>query len=84
MRYERDFKHLQLQEQTVLSLGKFDGLHRGHELLMDCVFEKAAQGLKTAVFTFDIPPKQACGSMQKVITTNEEKLISGNRHRLPD
>lgn len=73
MRYERDFKHLQLQEQTVLSLGKFDGLHRGHELLMDCVFEKAAQGLKTAVFTFDIPPKQACGSMQKVITTNEEK-----------
>lgn len=70
MRYERDFKNLQLEEHTVLSLGKFDGLHRGHELLMDSVFEKAAGGLKTAVFTFDIPPAR---DDQKVITTNEEK-----------
>ena len=35
MRYEKDFLHLQLTEPTVLSLGKFDGLHRGHELLME-------------------------------------------------
>ena len=38
MRYEKDFLHLQLTEPTVLSLGKFDGLHRGHELLMESVF----------------------------------------------
>lgn len=60
-------------EPTVLSLGKFDGLHRGHELLMDSVFEKAKTGLKAAVFTFDIPPNQASEAEQQVITTNEEK-----------
>ena len=73
MRYERDFKNLQLTEPSVLSLGKFDGLHRGHKLLMDSVFEKASGGLATAVFTFDIPPKQSSLHEQKVITTNEEK-----------
>lgn len=72
MKYEKDFLHLQLEEPTVLSLGKFDGLHRGHELLMESVFEKAKEGLKAAVFTFDIPPGQA-GGIQQVITTNEEK-----------
>lgn len=73
MRYEKDFLNLQLMEPTVLSLGKFDGLHRGHELLMDSVFEKAVNGLKAAVFTFDIPPNQAAETDQQVITTNEEK-----------
>lgn len=73
MRYEKDFLNLQLMEPTVLSLGKFDGLHRGHELLMDSVFEKAVNGLKAAVFTFDIPPNQAAETDPQVITTNEEK-----------
>lgn len=73
MRYEKDFLNLQLMEPTVLSLGKFDGLHRGHELLMESVFEKAETGLKSAVFTFDIPPNQAAEAGQQVITTNEEK-----------
>ncbi|KAI4446971.1 Bifunctional riboflavin kinase/FMN adenylyltransferase [Eubacterium plexicaudatum ASF492] len=72
MRYEKDFLHLQLTEPTVLSLGKFDGLHRGHELLMKAVLEKTKTGLKAAVFTFDIPPN-GTGAMQQVITTNEEK-----------
>lgn len=73
MRYERDFRNLQLTENTVLSLGKFDGLHRGHGLLMDAVLEKAKTGLKACVFTFDIPPNQAMDGEQQVITTNEEK-----------
>lgn len=73
MKYVNDFKYIQLTEDTVLSLGKFDGLHRGHELLMDSVFEKAHAGLKTAVFTFDIPPQSAGNGMQRVITTNKEK-----------
>ncbi len=69
MRYEKEFKNLQLTEDTVLSIGKFDGLHRGHERLMDAVFKKTAAGLKAAVFTFDIPPQQTA----KMLTTNEEK-----------
>ncbi len=74
MIYEKDFQNLQLAEQTVLSLGKFDGLHRGHKLLIDSVLEKKRQGLKAAVFTFDIPPRSAGGAADsRVITTNQEK-----------
>lgn len=74
MKHEKGFKHLQLYEDTVLSLGKFDGLHRGHGLLLESVMEKKQLGLKAAVFTFDIPPGNITdGEIHKVITTNEEK-----------
>lgn len=63
-----------ISEPTVLSLGKFDGLHRGHELLMDYVFKKKQEGLKAAVFTFDIPPRKSLEQVPaKVLTTNQEK-----------
>ena len=75
MRYVKNFEDLYITEDTVLSLGKFDGLHRGHKLLMDALSEKKQSGLKAAVFTFDIPPSSAAGRCdQRVITTNEEKL----------
>lgn len=64
----------EVKEPTVLSLGKFDGLHRGHELLMKCIAEKKKEGLAAAIFTFDIPPqKQVLQNEQKILTTNEEK-----------
>ena len=35
MEYIKQSITFEIKEPTVLSLGKFDGLHRGHELLMD-------------------------------------------------
>lgn len=70
MRYENDFEHLKLEEDTALSLGKFDGLHRGHGLLLDALCEKTKEGLKSAVFTFRFPTEH---TNYKVITTSEEK-----------
>ena len=66
-----------IKEPTVLSFGKFDGLHRGHELLMGYMAgrKKEQEGLKAVVFTFDIPPKeQVAGAKAKVLTTNQEKV----------
>ncbi len=75
MEYIRGTTEFQIKEPTVISFGKFDGLHRGHELLMDYMFRKKKQGRKTVVFTFDIPPKKlAHQSESRVITTNEEKM----------
>lgn len=75
MKYIKNTLEFQIQEPTVVTLGKFDGLHRGHELLMKEVIQYGkANNLKTVAFTFDIPPKNKiehiCG---KVLTTNEEK-----------
>ena len=40
MEYIKGRLDFHVAEPTVLSIGKFDGLHRGHELLMDYVFQK--------------------------------------------
>mgnify|MGYP002508161258 CR=1 FL=1 len=61
----------------MLSLGKFDGLHRGHELLMEYMAEKKKERteLKAVIFTFDIPPRgQFSNVPAQVLTTNQEKM----------
>lgn len=45
-----DFK---IKEPTAVVLGKFDGVHKGHQLLLQSLYEQKANGLKTVVFTFD-------------------------------
>ena len=63
-----------IEEETALSLGKFDGVHRGHEALISHLLEKKQQGLKAVVFTFDIPPKKLTeNNTYRVLSTNEEK-----------
>lgn len=75
MEYIKGRLDFHVAEPTVLSIGKFDGLHRGHELLMDYVFQKKKEGLKAVIFTFDIPPKKSLEQNEaKVLTTNEEKV----------
>lgn len=75
MKYMKKNTDFYIEEPTAVSLGKFDGIHRGHELLMKCLDRQREQGLKTVVFTFDIPPrKQVAGEEGKVLTTNQEKM----------
>lgn len=75
MKYIKSISDYRIEEPTVISLGKFDGIHRGHELLMEQLLKKKEDGLKTAIFTFDIPPKNNVEHTKNaVLTTNEEKL----------
>ncbi len=54
MEYIKQSMTFEIQEPTVLSLGKFDGLHRGHELLLQYMAKKKQEHkeLKAAIFTF--------------------------------
>lgn len=46
-------------KQTVIALGFFDGVHRGHGALLKKTVERAqALGAEPVVFTFDRPPKE--------------------------
>ena len=75
MKYIKNTLDFHVDEPTVISLGKFDGIHRGHELLMEKLAKKKEEGLKTAIFTFDIPPRKNVDHVEaKVLTTNEEKM----------
>lgn len=74
MEYIRETTEIQITEPTVISLGKFDGLHMGHKFLVDIMMKKKQEGLRAVMFTFDIPPKAIVNQeQQSVLTTNEEK-----------
>ena len=49
-----DFK---IEEPTAVTLGKFDGLHQGHQLLISRVEALSAkEGVDSVVFAFDMSP----------------------------
>lgn len=74
MEYIRETTSIRIQEPTVISLGKFDGLHMGHKLLLTEMLGKKREGLAAVMFTFDIPPKALVeGGQSSVLTTNAEK-----------
>ncbi len=65
----------QIEEPTVVTIGKFDGRHKGHQKILGRMQEwKKRCGYKTAVFSFDMSPMTCLkGVLQPVITTNEER-----------
>lgn len=69
---ETDFK---IEEPTVVTIGKFDGRHKGHQKLLSRMLElKKQYGYRTAVFTFDMAPvTRLSGMKQQMITTNQER-----------
>lgn len=71
MLYVKD-KNFISKENTVVTFGKFDGIHNGHRLLI----EKAVrigheQGIKVVLCTFNMDNWNA--KPQKVITTPDER-----------
>ena len=48
-----DQDQLNIPYDTAVTIGKFDGLHRGHRLLLDKVASCREEGLKSCFFTFD-------------------------------
>lgn len=61
-------------DNTAIALGKFEGLHRGHNLLLQELYHCHASGLKSVMFTFDLPPKAVIShDYGRVIYTKEER-----------
>lgn len=73
MKYIKDTLDFKIEEPSVITLGKFDGLHSGHRYLMEAMQKGKEQGLKCVIFTFDIPPKAIHKGTYNVLSTNEEK-----------
>src|SRR5204862_7380017 len=58
MRLFHGTDNAEIQRPTVLTLGVFDGLHLGHQLIMRTVVERArAAGAVPTVITFDPHPR---------------------------
>lgn len=63
-----------IEEQTAIAIGKFDGLHIGHQALLREVLQAKEEGLQAVVFTFDPSPSAFfSGKPEKLLTPREEK-----------
>lgn len=76
MEFINQLSQLHIEEKTAVTLGKFDGLHRGHKKLLNQVLRKREEGYLAAIFTFDMPPKNVLkGTNGRMILTNEERAM---------
>ena len=75
MRYISGTQNFELERSSVVTLGKFDGIHRGHQKLINIVNQKAKENnLLSVAFTFDrIPLTLLPQSKQHFISTNLER-----------
>ncbi len=75
MEYIKQRADFKIENNTVLTLGKFDGVHKGHKKLIHTMkVEAEKNNLKTAIFTFSITPKFAISDDKyRLLTTKEEK-----------
>lgn len=59
MKIIKNTTKFQIAEPTAISLGKFDGLHQGHHLLVERILKKKKEGLASLIFTFDFGERPA-------------------------
>lgn len=80
MKIIRDTTEFHIDGPTAVAIGKFDGLHRGHQKLLRTIQEQKERGLQTVVFTF-VPSPAAFFSkelVQELTTVAEKRLIFEN------
>lgn len=77
MKVFRSIKEISNVESTVIALGNFDGVHKGHiELIRRTVDDAQATGVKSAVFTFSNHPRNYITGKNAIknIITNDTKI----------
>lgn len=63
---------------SAVALGKFEGIHLGHQLLLHEILEQKKNGFSSVVFTFDIPPKAVITgdkNYHQIFTKDERRLF---------
>ena len=74
MIYTTEAPRLDKGVRSCITLGKFDGLHRGHQKLINRIKERRKGGDKAVVFTFDVSPRSyILHTMPKYLLTYEER-----------
>lgn len=63
-----------IERPTAVCIGKFDGVHIGHQKLLGYIVAQKARGLCPAVFSFDPTPEELfSGKKVGLLCSNEEK-----------
>lgn len=73
----RDISEIKKEADTAVTIGTFDGLHVGHQHILDVLIEKASKnGCRTFVVTFEPHPRLVLAKESgiKILTPIEEKI----------
>ncbi|MGN0335471.1 MAG: bifunctional riboflavin kinase/FAD synthetase [Lachnospiraceae bacterium] len=74
MKIFKDTLDFMVSGESAVTLGKFDGIHRGHQKLMKKILEKKEDGLQSLVFTFGkMPGTVFLGARGQTILTETER-----------
>ena len=73
---EHDITHLKLERRSGITIGAFDGVHRGHrELIRQMVIGAKHRGMQSIVLTFDPLPGQVLAPDQyRLLSTLSERI----------
>jgi riboflavin kinase / FMN adenylyltransferase len=78
MKVHKDLAKLPLFRNAVITIGTFDGVHTGHQKIINQLKEEATKiGGETVIITFDPHPRKVIGKKPeeiKLINTLEEKI----------
>jgi len=70
----QDLERFSIEGTSAVAIGKFDGIHIGHQALLEKVLQKKQEGMRAVVFTFSPSPEEFFrGISLPVIDTIEEK-----------
>ena len=76
MKIFNSLEEFNLQVDTAITIGKFDGLHRGHKKLCGSLFSLEREGVKSLAISFiDSPNNVINNSDSKQIVTLEERRL---------
>ncbi|MCR5545230.1 MAG: bifunctional riboflavin kinase/FAD synthetase [Lachnospiraceae bacterium] len=82
MEYIKNIDDIEFEYETSVTVGKFDGIHRGHEFLAERIVENAeAFQRKSVVVTFDKSPRVSLennADIKNLITNEERAMILDN------
>ncbi len=74
MQIIQDLNEFSIEGTGAIAIGKFDGIHIGHQALLEKILSKKQEGMLAVVFTFSPSPEEFFkGVLLPVIDTIEEK-----------
>ncbi len=75
MEYLHSLFETKINEPTAITVGKFDGIHKGHNLLTTDIIAKSANGLRSCLITFT-------NSLRAAINHDESPSLITNNERM--
>ena len=79
-----DYQNLNINEEICLTIGNFDGIHKGHNKILEKLKQEASSlNIKSAILSFDPHPNFYFNDAKRfLINTKQKKFIFLKKKKL--